>query len=97
MTNVPRYRNVPLMRLLTVAVAVTIVAAEPACRLEKCDLGRGGETLSDELRRRGPRCHAFAPLGEQRPKKEREVCIRALSQSGSTWTEAVVAELLKQT
>jgi len=93
------------MRLLCL---VAIAAAEPACGLDKCDLGRGGKTLSDELRRRGSRCHAFAPLGKRpasasirRPgrqaRNEREVCIRALSQSGSTWTEAVVAEILKQT
>ena len=80
------------MRLLLVA----IVAAE-SCRLKKCTLGRIDEKLGDELLRRGATCQAFAPLGEQRKRREREVCLRALSQSGSTWTEAVVAELLKQT
>jgi hypothetical protein len=83
------------MRLLALVV---IVAATPACRLKKCTLGRTDEKLGDELLRRGATCQAFAPLGAQNTRRRvREVCIRALSQSGSTWTEAVVAELLKQT
>ena len=57
-------------------------------------------TLSEELRRRGSRCHAFAPLGRRLAEEspfERRVCLRSLTQSGSTWAEAVVIELMRRT